>query len=783
MSNGPQSSHKESWVDSLLQRLGHPTVHILLIALSFLMLMGLGIVLVIGTWIMEQQASVPTLTPHVASSARISVNPTGGQPGALLRVAGQNWRPSDVVFVSLEAPFAPADPSFAYAGAVADQNGQFEVGFTLPQEERWQHSGVIKVVAWAERSGDKAVTLFQVLSPGTVTPVLAANNAIPTLTVGLSPASTKPQNPPQPQAAKAATAAPANLSAPPSPVPLSTEGWYGQYFANSTLSGSPAFLRSDPEIRFDWANGSPGNRVGPDNFSVRWTRSVAFPGGVYRFFAQADDGVRVWVDDKLLIDQWHEASSTTYVADTYLWEGPHLLRVEYYDHTGRASVHVWWERQEIFPDWKAEYFNNRELTGQPVAVRNDPQLRFNWAGEAPAPGVNADDFSARWTRRVRFPPGTYRFYTRADGGIRVWLDSSLMIDFWQNPTSGLRTTDLSLGEGEYGVRVEYAHGSADGRAELRWELLPPMPTGTIPPALPATRRPTIPASAALLIAPTASPTPRPITVKALAVQPVSTTTKAVSTATEAPGVTIMMAPAHKPTVTLLSAESLPGSPVVVRGRGWPAGQGVVIYLHAPGEELPALNSLKDEAARTKADENGALEVSLNLPEKWQGLPQVGLVAYTADGLLGAQATLNVPQVIPAVSPPEAASTPSAEPQLLVAVRPSLRVQPAEVALGAQAVVSGEGWKPGDEIMISLVEPGGDLGEASPFARALADERGMFSTTIALPEDPRWAAYTELIVLAHSIDWTTRGVTPLRLARPTPTYTLSPPTVSTQTTTP
>jgi len=234
---------------------------------------------------------------------------------------------------------------------------------------------------------------------------------------------------------------------------------------------------------------------------------------------------------------------------------------------------------------------------------------------------------------------------------------------------------------------------------------------------------------------------------------------------------------------MVKAESLPGSPVVVRGRGWPAGQEVVIYLHAPGGDLPALNALKDEAARTKANENGAFDASLNLPETWQGLPQVGLVAYTADGVLGAQATLNVPAAIAPASSPEVPSALSAEPQVLVSVRPSLRVQPVEAALGAQIVVSGEGWKPGDEIMISLVEPGGDLGEAPPFARALADEQGMFSTTIALPDDPKWAAYTELILLAHSIDWTTRGVTPLRLARPTPTYTPFLPTVATPTTTP
>jgi hypothetical protein len=71
-----------------------------------------------------------------------------------------------------------------------------------------------------------------------------------------------------------------------------------------------------------------------------------------------------------------------------------------------------------------------------------------------------------------------------------------------------------------------------------------------------------------------------------------------------------------------------------------------------------------------------------------------------------------------------------------------------------------------------VKPGEDLQSAPPFSRAIVDQQGGFALTATLPDDPRWAGLPELIVLAHSIDWTTRLVTPLHVitaaAAPTPT---------------
>ena len=102
-----------------------------------------------------------------------------------------------------------------------------------------------------------------------------------------------------------------------------------------------------------------------EDFSVRWTRQLYFPVGTYRFTVEVDDGVRLWVDDQLLIDQWHDGIAS-YSGDIYLGEGKHAIRMEMYERTGYAKARLWWTLQTNRADWKGSYFANRELKGEPV---------------------------------------------------------------------------------------------------------------------------------------------------------------------------------------------------------------------------------------------------------------------------------------------------------------------------------------------------------------------------------------------------------------------------------
>src|SRR5690606_13174096 len=80
--------------------------------------------------------------------------------------------------------------------------------------------------------------------------------------------------------------------------------------------------------------------------------------------------------------------------------------------------------------WLGEFWNNRNLEGPVAMVRWENAIDFNWFGGSPDPRINSDNFSARWTRTINFPAGTYRFYATMDDGMRIWVDNQLVIDSW-----------------------------------------------------------------------------------------------------------------------------------------------------------------------------------------------------------------------------------------------------------------------------------------------------------------------------------------------------------------
>jgi len=88
------------------------------------------------------------------------------------------------------------------------------------------------------------------------------------------------------------------------------QGLTGDYFNNQTLT-DPAVLTRIENVDFDWGNGSPDASVPVNNFSARWSGAVVpeFT-EAYTFRTRTDDGVRLWVDDQLVIDNWTDHAPT-----------------------------------------------------------------------------------------------------------------------------------------------------------------------------------------------------------------------------------------------------------------------------------------------------------------------------------------------------------------------------------------------------------------------------------------------------------------------------------------
>lgn len=248
--------------------------------------------------------------------------------------------------------------------------------------------------------------------------------------------------------------------------------WQAAYWDNRTLSGPATVSRSDANLDFDWGTGSPDPALPADGFSARWTRYLYLEAGTYRFRATADDGVRVFVNDQSIIDGWFDHDAQTFSGNITLTTGHHLVRVEYYENADRASVRLAWERLDAggeIRNWRGEYFNNRTLTGSPALVRDDRTIQFDWGRNSPAPGtVDADNFSARWTRTLNLPAGTYRFQLHTDDGARLWVNNALLIDAWDEGVLS-ESSDIYLPGGPIPVRLEYFDFAGDAFAHLAWE--------------------------------------------------------------------------------------------------------------------------------------------------------------------------------------------------------------------------------------------------------------------------------------------------------------------------
>jgi YVTN family beta-propeller protein len=129
-------------------------------------------------------------------------------------------------------------------------------------------------------------------------------------------------------------------------VPPRAAGLRAEYYAGLVPgAGAPVAVRSEA-VDFDWGGGAPaGVNVGANQFSVRWTGSVtALASGTHVFETLSDDGVRLWVDGRLVIDNWtpHAPAVDAAAPVTFQAGRRYTIRLEYYEHSGGATIRLRW---------------------------------------------------------------------------------------------------------------------------------------------------------------------------------------------------------------------------------------------------------------------------------------------------------------------------------------------------------------------------------------------------------------------------------------------------------
>ncbi|WP_158622156.1 PA14 domain-containing protein [Corallococcus sp. CA047B] len=286
----------------------------------------------------------------------------------------------------------------------------------------------------------------------------------------------------------------------------SEPGVVARFFPNIRMQGVPV-LRHLSTVDVYAGTGAPVDGIPADFFGVRLEGFVtpAFT-QTYTFRTAASGGVRLWINGRLLVDDWFEhagveqrTGSIPLAADV-----PASVVLEFFDAEALASVLLQWQSASqpwqtipvsrleaaalplprplgahctahaqcrsgtcsVFPVgnvtiWnegdavctpevpegqpgvKAEYFTSEFLYNRAVVRREDFVGTF-WSATAPVSGVPADRWSARWSATLTAPTsGTYTLRTSTEDGVRLWLDGSLLVDDWMEAEGG-QTHDVSV---------------------------------------------------------------------------------------------------------------------------------------------------------------------------------------------------------------------------------------------------------------------------------------------------------------------------------------------------
>ena len=267
------------------------------------------------------------------------------------------------------------------------------------------------------------------------------------------------------------------------------DGLKAEYYDNIDFTNLKQ-TRTDSTVNFNWGRSSPDPSIGADTFSARWTGQLeAKYSENYNFYTTSDDGVRLWVNNQLLIDKFVDQSAKEYSGAIALIAGQKYdIKLEYYENRYDAVSQLSWssssQTKEIIPQsqlyskvntpsngngLKAEYYDNKDFTNL-KQTRTDPTVNFNWGRSSPDPSIGADTFSARWTGQVQSKYSeTYNFYTTADDGVRLWVNDQLLIDKFVDQSATEYSGAIALVAGQkYDIKLEYYENSYDAVSRLSW---------------------------------------------------------------------------------------------------------------------------------------------------------------------------------------------------------------------------------------------------------------------------------------------------------------------------
>jgi hypothetical protein len=184
------------------------------------------------------------------------------------------------------------------------------------------------------------------------------------------------------------------------------------------------------------------------------------------YLSTSQDDVINSVGGVAVTDDSHDPG-TLQAGAMYYW------RIDTSDGTNTQAGDVW--SFTTVPDTadglKVEYFTGEDyLAGDPVLTRVDPEMDFNWNVDAPGPGIDREQFSARWRGEITIPvDGAYTFVLNSNDGSRLYLDGQLLVNDWSTHARRDTLASVELAAGTYPIRVEFYQNAANAGITVSWQ--------------------------------------------------------------------------------------------------------------------------------------------------------------------------------------------------------------------------------------------------------------------------------------------------------------------------
>lgn len=345
-------------------------------------------------------------------------------------------------------------------------------------------------------------TPFEVETP---TPLVTPTVNLPMVTQNASTPTPVPTDKPTSVPTVIPTPVPTDEPTPiPTDKPIPTKvnlgtGLRGEYFDNIDLTNFK-LTRVDEKIDFFWGMYSPATEVRDDEtYSVRWSGKIRpFHSEEYTFYIVRDNGVRLWIDNKLIIDKWDSETSFSDTGKIVLEAGKFYdIKLEYFNNVGNGVVKLEWSSNStgksvvppvcLYPSEAKSYESNLPGKGIGLAYEYfeddnltnfkekgiDSVIDFNWGVGSPTKSVSKDqNYSIRWKGYIQAPyDEDYVFHVTYDDGASLWVNRQLLVDKWNvSEINTVKSKAISLKAGQkVEILLLYHNNSLAGQVKLEWE--------------------------------------------------------------------------------------------------------------------------------------------------------------------------------------------------------------------------------------------------------------------------------------------------------------------------